>query len=163
MGRVGIRTRFLSAHKRAFNSTPIARRVGISTFDYACKLLSVENSEPPAESGNVAWQVVVPPILFFPSSVSVFAYRRRLRLACASYNGAATGLTLLPAHLPCSRLDIHLAAVISADAGGLLPHRFAPDRKGRPQGLPLRREYFLLQLSSDRQRAARKRERMGLP
>lgn len=64
MGRVGIRTRFLSAHKRAFNSTPIARRVGISTFDYACKPLSVENSEPPAESGNVAWQVVVPPILF---------------------------------------------------------------------------------------------------
>jgi hypothetical protein len=33
---------------------------------------------------------------------------------------------LRPVHLPCSRLDVHPATAIADNAGGLLPHRFAP-------------------------------------
>ncbi len=43
---------------------------------------------------------------------------------------AATGPDPLfppdPAHLPCSRLDIHPAAIVSNDAGSLLHYRFTP-------------------------------------
>ncbi len=53
---------------------------------------------------------------------------------------AATGpnppLPAEPAHLPCSRLDIHLAAVVANDAGRLLPHRFTPDRRASSRPYP---------------------------
>jgi hypothetical protein len=52
------------------------------------------------------------------------------------------------ARLPCSQLDIHLAVVVSDDAGRLLPHRFAPHPRRQSHGCPRGRVFFLLQLSS---------------
>ena len=90
------------------------------------------------------WRAAILPILFYPSSVSWFSPRRYLpppdgeaaslrqdRNQCVPsrahpFHGACSGQPWRSAHLPCTRLDVHLAAVVSNDAGRLLPCRFAP-------------------------------------
>src|SRR5581483_3826602 len=91
-----------------------------------------------------------------PDSVPVRHLSRRVmrRLcllpSCEGNSTAAAGLCPLrfTAHLPCSQLDIHLAADISADAGRLLPCRFAPVSWDKFINLFYEWVYFLLQLSS---------------
>lgn len=74
-GRVGIRTRVIeTAFGRNSDSTPIARRETI--FDSRLGFPTVVRTSHSWKSKiqNV-WQVVVPPILFEPSSVSMLAHR----------------------------------------------------------------------------------------
>lgn len=47
-----------------------------------------------------------------------------------------------PAHSPCSQSHARLAGRVATTAGGLLPHRFAPDQRSRGAW----RECFLLRL-----------------
>ena len=101
----------------------------------------------------------VPPILFYPPSVSPDKSDGRDCLAecdptlTPPLRREPIALARHRSHPPCSQLDIHPAAIVSNDAGGLLPHRFilrpllpCPAVNG---GTGIRGEgCFLLQLSS---------------
>lgn len=122
-GRVGIRTRVTAlAYARQCNSTPFARRElipALQTKSVRLTLSNPKNQRLELASGRT------------PDSVfSVICLD-----ACAPVTPASRTLASslrqdlrisAQAHLPCSRLDIHPAAAVSGDAGGPLPHRFAP-------------------------------------
>lgn len=73
-----------------------------------------------------------PRFCFTPSSVSKHCcsgdmYAAHTSMRCITPLRQDSGFTSKPRiHLPCSRLDIHLATAIADNAGGHLPHRFAP-------------------------------------
>lgn len=70
-GRVGIRTRVIGAAQWLLSdSTPIARRETV--FDFMCYRAESKIEIPKSKT---IWQVVVPPILFEPSSVSMRTHR----------------------------------------------------------------------------------------
>ncbi len=71
----------------------------------------------------------------FAHGVPTPAYRPDGPAAAGSQqlSPAEAGFSALT-RLPCSRLDVHPAAVVSAGAGRLLPYRFTPYPAGSPPG-----------------------------